>query len=279
MNRNSHLKQKKRQSGSTIIDRIKNFQFSPEFISRFNFQLLLVILLAGCTKLPSFLEQALEIAGNNRAELEKVLLHYENEPLKLKAAQFLIANMPGHVSYRNQKYVESYYDAIDSVNQYSHLSNEKLSERYEAIAAEYSEPVSNVQDLQIISAAYLTDNINRAFDGWQNGRWATHLTFEDFCEYLLPYKVTERQTLDNWREYFSDTLYGDLQYLPYNAHSAHSAYWSCYAVQQKLIKLNPKKYAAVQLRHPVRRMHSLMYTLLKKDCEDSNIANLSVFLR
>jgi hypothetical protein len=74
--------------------------------------LFLLLITAGCTKSPSMLEQALQLSGDNRAELEKVLNHYENEPLKLKAAQFLVENMPGHVSYRNQAYIEKYYDEI-----------------------------------------------------------------------------------------------------------------------------------------------------------------------
>jgi hypothetical protein len=231
---------------------------------------------AGCTKSPSPLEQAFEISGNNRAELEKVLLHYENEPLKLKAVQFLIENMPGHVSYQHRKYVEKYYDEIDSVNLHADLGNEELADIYKTIVAKYSETSPTVQDLQIISAAYLIDNIDRAFDDWQNGTWATHLNFEEFCEYLLPYKASECQTLDNWREYFSGAEYGDLQYLPCDGHSYHSAYWSCNAVQQELIKLNPKRYIDVRGQYPVRRMSSLMHTLLKKDCDDSNIANVSV---
>ncbi|MDR2027317.1 MAG: discoidin domain-containing protein [Prevotellaceae bacterium] len=208
-------------------------------------------------------------------ELEKVLIHYENEPLKLKAAQFLIENMHGHFSYSNQTYVEKYYDAIDLVNLYAGSDNDELAGMYKTIVFKYSEPPSYIQDLQVISATYLIDNIDRAFENWQHGLWATHLDFEEFCEYLLPYKVAECQTLDNWREYFSDTVYGDLQYLSYNAHSSHSAYWSCYAVQQKLMKLDPKRYIDIPLRYPVRRMRSLMHTLLKKDCDDSSIANVS----
>ncbi|MDR1340629.1 MAG: hypothetical protein LBK58_11355 [Prevotellaceae bacterium] len=238
--------------------------------------LFLLIMAAGCTKPPGLLEQALEISGDNRIELEKVLYHYRNDSLKLKAAQFLIANMPGHVSYQNQNYVEEYYDEIDSVNLYADYSNEELADIYRAIVAKYSEASPIIQDLQIISAAYLTDNIDRAFDNWQNDNWATHLNFEEFCEYLLPYKVSECQTLDNWREYFSGSEYGDLQYLPCDGHSWHSAYWSCYTVQQELIKLNPKRYIDVRGQYPIRRMHSLMHTLLKKDCDDSNIANAAV---
>lgn len=44
------------------------------------------------------LETALQLAGENRSELEKVLDHYSRTPadsLKLRAAEFLIANMPG----------------------------------------------------------------------------------------------------------------------------------------------------------------------------------------
>jgi hypothetical protein len=218
----------------------------------------------------------MEISGNNRPELEKVLNHYVDDSLKSRAAHFLIANMYGHISYRNREYIEEYYDAIDSVNRHADLGNDELTAMYSAIAAKYSEPLSHVQDLQIISADYLIDNIDRAFDNWQNGNWATHLEFEEFCEYLLPYKVAQYQSLDNWREYFSDPVYGDLQYLPCDAYSAHSAYWSCHAVQEKLIKLNPKKYIDVPNRHPVRRVRSLMHTFLKKDCDDSNIANVSV---
>ncbi len=45
------------------------------------------------------LQEALRLAGDNRAELEKVLEHYSQDDAdssKLRAAEFLIANMPGH---------------------------------------------------------------------------------------------------------------------------------------------------------------------------------------
>jgi len=63
-----------------------------------------LLLLISCSRSP--LQQVLEQAGKNRKELEKVLKHYSHNPadsLKLRAAEFLIVNMPG-------KYSE-YYDA------------------------------------------------------------------------------------------------------------------------------------------------------------------------
>ena len=41
----------------------------------------------------------LKNAGENRSELESVLRHYENDPLKLQAARFLIENMDVHYSH------------------------------------------------------------------------------------------------------------------------------------------------------------------------------------
>ena len=58
--------------------------------------------LASCSNSPSRLELALQLAGDNRAELERVLNHYaENkaDSLKYRAARFLIENMPLHYGY------------------------------------------------------------------------------------------------------------------------------------------------------------------------------------
>ena len=41
----------------------------------------------------------LQQAGVNSCELKSVLDHYQNQPEKLRAARFLIANMPAHWTY------------------------------------------------------------------------------------------------------------------------------------------------------------------------------------
>ncbi|WP_291601402.1 hypothetical protein [Bacteroides sp.] len=55
------------------------------------------------------LEETLVFAGENRAELEKVLLHYQDDSLKLEAARFLLIHMKDRHSYRGA--------GIDSVRQ------------------------------------------------------------------------------------------------------------------------------------------------------------------
>lgn len=82
------------------------------------FIFLFLVLLFSCqSSEEKQLEKVLTLSGNNRPELEKVLEHYkENEAdsLKLRAAKFLIMNMPGHQSYIG-KDIEEYYVEAEKI--------------------------------------------------------------------------------------------------------------------------------------------------------------------
>lgn len=63
------------------------------------------------------LEKTLDLAQSNRGELEKVIQYYsqnEADSLKLKAARFLIMNMPGHYSFIGRNY-ENYCKASEKI--------------------------------------------------------------------------------------------------------------------------------------------------------------------
>ena len=62
-----------------------------------------VAVLLACHPEKSRLEEALEVAGGNRSELEQVLEHYRGDSLKSLAAQFLIENMPCHYAYAGKE--------------------------------------------------------------------------------------------------------------------------------------------------------------------------------
>ena len=49
-----------------------------------------------------------------------------------------------------------------------------------------------------MKASMLIENIDLAFEVWQNKSWNKNLTFEDFCELILPYRIAE-EPLTNWR--------------------------------------------------------------------------------
>ena len=53
------------------------------------------------------LQYALELSGDNRPELEKVLAHYRDDSLKYVAACFLIENMPGKYGMEAEDTIKS----------------------------------------------------------------------------------------------------------------------------------------------------------------------------
>ena len=220
----------------------------------------ITVLFFSCNR-PDYLEQALQFAGENRPELEKVLKHYAANPkdnLKYKAAVFLIENMPGHYSYKNTKQMETYHNEIDSVivlceqREEVRTQIEKVSKKYET----YSRDL--VFDIHIITADYLIDNIERSFAVWEQGEWATHVSFDDFCEYILPYKCDELQTLDNWREYAKGMFKADLDTLYLCDWYKNSAYQASTVICQELISSNIIEYPAGGINAvPTKRISSL----------------------
>ncbi|MBD5325259.1 MAG: hypothetical protein HDS04_01105 [Bacteroides sp.] len=91
-------------------------------------------------------------AGPNRGQLEEVLETYGNssEPLKYEAAEFLIKHMGWHVS---------------------------------------AEADGVYADAAILSADFLREHIDHAYGQWKSSAYAKELSFEEFCEYLLPYRA------------------------------------------------------------------------------------------
>jgi hypothetical protein len=152
-----------------------------------------------CSPYGKEIEEALKQAGDNRKELERVLEYYNRNPadsLKFCAAEFLIANMPGHWSFDNDM-LNIYYSRADSILTAPVSPEEKAKQLYR-ISSDYPDwPMRKVEDIRVITSDYLIRNIDQAFDVWKHATWARHLTFDDFCEYLLPYRVIDGQPLDN----------------------------------------------------------------------------------
>mgnify|MGYP001522998676 FL=1 len=55
------------------------------------------------------------------------------------------------------------------------------------------------KDVLIVDSAYLCNNIDWAFKVWQEQPWGKSVSFADFCEYILPYRIGD-ETLSYWRE-------------------------------------------------------------------------------
>ncbi len=181
------------------------------------------------------LRYALQIAGLNRQELERVLNHYSEDSLKLRAARFLIENMPGHYSYRGDL-VDDYYDiAIQLFN--SELTPQQQRDSLWTLTNSRFYPIGEhpIQDARIISSEYLIANIDKSFEVWNSARWAEHISFDEFCEWILPYKCTDFQSFDEWRNVLSSKFSNNLSSMPYDDESYESTFRAVNTVRQEII--------------------------------------------
>lgn len=147
----------------------------------------------------SSLEVALQSAGNSRIELEKVLRHYKensSDSFKYKAVCFLIENMPFY-AYSDGEQLEnykSYYTCLKKNQKTPQQVADSVKEVYGAM-----KELDKKRDILEIDSAYLCHNIDWAFKVWQEQPWGKNISFETFCEYLLPYRIGD-EPLTYWRE-------------------------------------------------------------------------------
>lgn len=147
------------------------------------------------------LEAALHSAGDNRQELEKVLRHYQKNPadsLKYKAACFLIENMPSY-TYTVGEQLENYKTYFLSLKE-SKKTPEEISDSIKKAFG----PIGKLErkyDIYEVDSAYLCHNIEWAFKVWKEQPWGKNVSFETFCEYLLPYRI-DNEPLSYWREQY-----------------------------------------------------------------------------
>lgn len=212
-----------------------------------------LILFSSCQKHDLQLERALTLAKENRSELEKVLAFYERDSLKLEAAKFLIRNMPGHYSYREIDVINKYYDAVDSILKNVRRSREEMRDTLEKVSLQIIRNIHTVPDIEIIKSDYLIANIDKAFLQWKEGEWTAHLSFQDFCEYLLPYKAVELQPFDNWRDSAKNRYNKGLDELQYCDAYKGSAVWAAHRINNQLREV-VQPYLLDYNMHPIHRL-------------------------
>ncbi|MCK4340543.1 MAG: hypothetical protein KAY37_02320 [Phycisphaerae bacterium] len=162
-----------------------------------------MLLGTGCAaRWPAKVELALSKAGDNRPELERVLKHYraEEDPQKLASAQFLIANMIGHgytvAAFYDEDKNEVPFDALEYGSyQEAQAAMDVLEKQHGEL--HYARKRFD-HDLETITAEYLIENIDLAFQAWREKPWARDLTFEAFREHILPYRGSN-EPLNPWR--------------------------------------------------------------------------------
>lgn len=155
--------------------------------------LLICILLASCT---GKTRQRVQCQQIDSIEIKKVLDYYKNEPQKLLAARFLLDNILYKHSYAGWQ--------IDSLKKLK-IASIKEGRINDDVVAEWKSfdysklPV--IKDIDVITADLLIENVDLAFDVWEKRPWSKFYSFQDFCEYILPYRIGD-EPLEKWRKVY-----------------------------------------------------------------------------
>lgn len=178
-----------------------------------------ILFLLSCNSVPNGVEKVLQLAGDNRNELEKVIAYYQapEDSLKLRAAYFLIEHMANKYFYPYSKPQQKLMDSLRTIgskieSKKRTLSFEKYKELRDTLNArarsywswlkEHNANIKDeeaVEDVKVIKADMLIENIDESFTAWEQASWSGDYTFEEFCEYVLPYR-TAQDMPNPWRK-------------------------------------------------------------------------------
>ncbi len=169
--------------------------------SHFTYLIMLFVIAMSAHMLTSCdgdLQSALEHADDNRAELEKVLVHFKDDPdpLKYASARFLIENMGYYYSYDGHdiKLYDSIY--LNAQHEPGNYRTDYINKAYGTILFDNCQVKS---DLQTIHADFLIKAIDEACDVWNLSSWSKDYDQSVFFNYVLPYRISN-ECLSDWRK-------------------------------------------------------------------------------
>ncbi|MFC5979095.1 transglutaminase domain-containing protein [Flavobacterium salmonis] len=148
------------------------------------------------------IKNSLNKAGNNVQELETVIKHYkkQSDNEKLKAAYFLIANMDKKGTYINDLVDDKGISVGFNISNFKNENEEKKwLDSVTSFRGKLHEYENFLPDLKHISAQFLINNIDRAFEVKQKSPFCKGISDADFYEYILPYRV-DLEKLEFWRD-------------------------------------------------------------------------------
>ena len=139
-----------------------------------------------------------EMALAENPGLKGILELYQEDSLKYEAALFLIDNM-AYYQGADSGELESVYKAYDifSTGRYTYRQALDSAERL------CGKP-KNVQQIRWkadvdMEPGFLVSNIEWAFKVWREQPWGKNVSFEQFCEYIPPYRIGNEELVP-WRE-------------------------------------------------------------------------------
>ncbi len=235
-----------------------------------------LILLPSCN--PN-LDYALEQAGENREEIEKVLEHFRNDPdtLKYSAAKFLIENMSYHYALEG-KGVESADSAYIAMAEYPKEQREKFFNEF----AKETNISSNILviDVRTVKADYLIKAVNDACDIWSKVNWNNDYDESLFFNYVLPYRVFD-ESYSDWHKsineefpYLNEPIVYSQKGIPFPAYTEQLNNVEIVelpsALKGKAVLLDKNVSSvtfSIESGHPTQKLLRFRYSSIEKDAK------------
>ena len=197
---------------------------------------------------------------------KEVLSHYENKDSDLiVASKYLLGNAPYHFSKVSASLTD-YYSRLSKIN-----SKFKFPDCKDEIASLYDSIDTNIElktvnDTSLLTTTYIINNIDSAYRCWKEGDYSKHVSLNQFCEYLLPYRIGNEQ-LECWRKELNDKYIPRIDWMRKQDDKKNSAYWAALYVNDQIKKLgfhivNINHYGGIDL--PIRCLKNIRMG----ECED-----------
>lgn len=138
-------------------------------------------------------------AGKNGQELQRVLDHYDNDPLKQRAAMYLLENMPGHYTATSKLFASHKERLIEK----GRASLYTLNLWWKELGKKQTDERMELSDATTLTADFLIKHIDQAFEAWTQAAWKDEVPFEHFCRFILPYRFFDEELKTG----SSDSLY------------------------------------------------------------------------
>lgn len=148
--------------------------------------LAVVVALCSCSREDGEIERAIDIARRS------------GDRQKYLAMRELVAGMDGTYSLEGES-LRAYYDSLSALYSKSDVEIWDLRSMNDSIFADpmYFRDLQKSYDVENVRAEYLLDRVDTALHVWRTSPLAEGTDFEDFCRYLLPYRVGNEE-LEDW---------------------------------------------------------------------------------
>jgi hypothetical protein len=119
-------------------------------------------------------------------------------------------------------------DSLSDIGIKDKKLEQKIKQKQNACTKRYGsifQRVKTRKDINHITAEYLIKNIDVAYTVWKEKPWCRHVNFEQFCEYILPYRFYN-EPLQQWRT----PLYNELSAITDTITNKHDPKIVCKAI-------------------------------------------------